>query len=160
MRQSKALVTAAIALIAVTMFGRLAIACPFCSAASQTFSEELATMDVAVIAKLVKLPPQSNKPGDDIQKATFEVTQVVKGEGLVKAKEKLETLYFGDGTILQCHSSAVVLRKDVLEGFAVDAGPARVLVEERAVVRGWFDLSRLRGVDRAQIRRRQKAFIN
>ena len=42
-------------------------------------------MDVAVIAKLIKLPPQSNKPGDEIQKATFEVTQVIKGEGLVKA---------------------------------------------------------------------------
>src|SRR4051812_33470053 len=76
-----------------------AAACPFCTAASQTFSEELATMDVAVIAKLVKLPPPSSKPGDEIQKATFEVTQVVKGEGLVKAKEKLETLYFGDGTV-------------------------------------------------------------
>jgi len=76
-----------------------ATACPFCSAASQTFSEELATMDVAVVAKLVKLPPPSSKPGDEIQKATFEVTQVVKGEGLVKAKEKIETLYFGDATV-------------------------------------------------------------
>jgi hypothetical protein len=76
-----------------------AAACPFCSAASQTFSEELATMDVAVIAKLVKLPPASSKPGDEIQKATFEVTQIVKGEGLVKAKDKFETLYFGDGTV-------------------------------------------------------------
>jgi hypothetical protein len=56
-------------------------------------------MDVAVIAKLVKVPPQSSKPGDDIQKATFEVTQIVKGEGLVKEKEKFETLYFGDGTV-------------------------------------------------------------
>jgi hypothetical protein len=88
-----------LALIAAMGIARAAVACPFCSAASQTFSEELATMDVAVVAKLVKLPPQSNKPGDDIQKATFEITQIVKGEGLVKAKEKLETLYFGDGTI-------------------------------------------------------------
>src|SRR4029079_16013482 len=66
---------------------------------SQTFSEELGTMDVAVIAKLVKIPPQSSKSGDELQKATFEVTQVVKGEGLVKPKEKIETLYFGDGTV-------------------------------------------------------------
>src|SRR5687767_461878 len=73
---------------------RSALACPFCSATSQTFSEELATMDVAVIAKLVKLPPASAKAGDEIEKATFEVTQVIKGEGLVKAKEKIETLYF------------------------------------------------------------------
>lgn len=93
-----------IAVFALTLFAAInaaqaAVACPFCTAASQTFSEELATMDVAVVAKLVKLPPASSKPGDEIQKATFEITQVVKGEGLVKAKEKFETLYFGDGTI-------------------------------------------------------------
>src|SRR6266550_977864 len=74
-------------------------ACPFCSAASQTFSEELGTMDVAVIARLVKVPQQSTKAGDEIQKATFEIDQVIKGEGLVKPQEKLETLYFGDGTV-------------------------------------------------------------
>src|SRR5437868_2009938 len=98
-RQNKAWLVAAVALVAIFTGGRLAIACPFCTAASQTFSEELKTMDVAVIAKLIKLPPQSNKPGDEIQKATFEVTQVIKGEGLVKPKEKFETLYFGDGTV-------------------------------------------------------------
>ena len=72
-------------------------ACPFCSAVSQTFSEEINTMDVAVIAKLVKVPPASEKPGDEIAKATFEIAQVVKGEGLVKTGETIETLYFGDG---------------------------------------------------------------
>ena len=38
-------------------------ACPFCSAVSQTFSEEIDTMDVAVIAKLVKVPPASDEAG-------------------------------------------------------------------------------------------------
>src|SRR5262245_30779768 len=93
----------AIAFVVVFVLGHVAVAaaaaCPFCRATAQTFSEELGTMDVAVIAKLVKLPPQSTKPGDEIQKATFEVEQVVKGEGLVKPKEKIETLYFGDGTV-------------------------------------------------------------
>jgi hypothetical protein len=56
-----------------------ALACPFCTAVSQTFSEEINTMDVAVIARLVKVPPQSDKPGDEIAKATFEVAQVIKG---------------------------------------------------------------------------------
>jgi hypothetical protein len=100
--QQKFLITVvalSLALIEMGVMARVARACPFCSAASQTFSEELGTMDVAVIAKLVKLPPQSNKPGDDIQKATFEVTQVIKGDGLVKEKEKVETLYFGEGTV-------------------------------------------------------------
>src|SRR5437868_4812050 len=98
-RQNKAWLVAAVALVAIFTGGRLAIACPFCTAASQTFSEELKTMDVAVIARLVKVPEQSNKAGDEIQKATFEIYQIVKGEGLIKPKEKFETLYFGDGTV-------------------------------------------------------------
>lgn len=92
--------------VAVAMFAGLAAAwqavgaaaCPFCSAVSQTFSEEISTMDVAVIAKLTKVPPPSTKAGDEVQKATFEISQVLKGEGLVKLGEKFETLYFGDGT--------------------------------------------------------------
>jgi hypothetical protein len=77
--------------------GALANACPFCSAVSQTFSEEINTMDVAVIAKLDKVAKKSDQPGDEIPKATFEITQVIKGEGLVKPGETFETLYFGDG---------------------------------------------------------------
>src|SRR5881394_3534180 len=101
MRRFNIISTAAVALTVVFQASQpsFAAACPFCSAASQTFSEELGTMDVAVIARLVKVPPQSNKAGDEIQKATFEIDQVIKGEGLVKPQEKLETLYFGDGTV-------------------------------------------------------------
>src|SRR5262245_18534935 len=99
-RNMKSLVVAFVALLLIGHAASAAAeACPFCSATAQTFTEELGTMDVAVIAKLVKLPPQSTKPGDDIQKATFEVEQIIKGEGLVKAKERIETLYFGDGTL-------------------------------------------------------------
>jgi len=82
----------------VLVLAGIARSCPFCSAVSQTFSEEMGTMDVAVIARLVKVPPPSDKPGDEIQKATFEVAKVLKGDGLVKAGEKFDTLYFGDGT--------------------------------------------------------------
>jgi hypothetical protein len=74
-------------------------ACPFCSATSQTFSEELATMDVAVIAKLVKLPPVSDKVGEELQKATFEVVEVLKGDAHIRPRQKIETLYFGEGAI-------------------------------------------------------------
>lgn len=75
-----------------------AAACPFCSAVAQTFTEEINSMDVAVIAKLVKIPP-AETPGDELAKATFEISQVIKGEGLVKTGEKIETLYFGDGVV-------------------------------------------------------------
>ena len=92
------LLAGVLAAVAAVLWGvSPAWACPFCTAVSQTFSEEINTMDVAVIARLVKGPPASDKPGDEIAKATFEVAQVIKGEGLVKPGEKIETLYFGDG---------------------------------------------------------------
>src|SRR4051794_7570288 len=101
MRSCKILMATAVVLAVLLQLSGppIAAACPFCSAASQTFSEELGTMDVAVIARLVKVPPQSDKANDEIQKATFEVEQIIKGEGLVRPQEKLETLYFGDGTV-------------------------------------------------------------
>jgi hypothetical protein len=99
MQRHLTIAAVAIAIVTGSLGGTRAEACPFCSAVSQTFSEELGTMDVAVIAKLVKVPPPSNKPGEEVQKATFEIVQVVKGEGLVKVGEKFETLYFGDGAL-------------------------------------------------------------
>ncbi|MGE3780269.1 MAG: hypothetical protein AB7F89_23975, partial [Pirellulaceae bacterium] len=77
-----------------------ALACPFCSAVSQTFSEEMATMDAVVIAELVQPPPPS-KPDDagkELPKAKFKVTRVVKGDSLVKQDQMIETIYFGDAT--------------------------------------------------------------
>ena len=56
-------------------------------------------MDVAVIAKLVKAPPPSTNPGDELAKATFEVTEILKGDTIAKPGDKIETLYFGDGSI-------------------------------------------------------------
>jgi len=84
--------------VAISAIGNV-LGCPFCGTGSQTFTEEIGSMDVAVIAKITKLPPRSSKAGDEIEKATFEITQVLKGDGLVKVGETFDTLYFGDGTI-------------------------------------------------------------
>jgi hypothetical protein len=85
------------ALVAMVAAGSSFVsACPFCSATAQTFSEEMATMDVAVIATLVDVPAAKNS--DEIPKAKFEVARILKGDGLVKLKQPIETLYFGDGT--------------------------------------------------------------
>lgn len=75
-------------------------ACPFCSATALTFTEEMASMDVVVIARLVEAPPpaKAGDAGSEIPKARFEIAKILKGEGLVKAKQVIETLYFGDGT--------------------------------------------------------------
>jgi hypothetical protein len=78
-------------------------ACPFCSATAQTFSEEITTMDVVVIARLVAGAPKKDKAeagfGSEIPKARFEIVRIVKGEGLARPKETIETLYFGDAKI-------------------------------------------------------------
>ena len=76
------------------------VICPFCSATALTFTEEMASMDVAVVARLVEVPPKTagDSAGSELPKARFEVVKILKGEGLVKPKQSIETLYFGDGT--------------------------------------------------------------
>jgi hypothetical protein len=74
-----------------------ASACPGCKPTGATFSEEIATMDVAIIAHLVKAPVKALEGSDEIPKGTFEIGQILKGDGLVRKGDKFETLYFGDG---------------------------------------------------------------
>jgi hypothetical protein len=84
--------------VACLIASAFADACPFCSAVSQTFSEEMGTMDAVVVAELVELPPPA-KPednGKELPKAKFKVTKVVKGESLIKPNDMIETIYFGD----------------------------------------------------------------
>ncbi|MDE0736059.1 MAG: hypothetical protein OSB47_09565 [Pirellulaceae bacterium] len=79
-------------------------ACPFCSAVSQTFSEEMASMDAVVLGKLMKLPP-APKPGEpkseeeEVPKALFEVVTVLKGQALMGKTQTIETIYFGEGKV-------------------------------------------------------------
>ena len=53
-----------VALVVCGLSVRSAHGCPFCSAVSQTFGEEIATMDVVVITKLVEAPEETD-PNDD-----------------------------------------------------------------------------------------------
>lgn len=73
-------------------------ACPFCSAVSQTFSEEMATMDVAVFAKLTKPAETPDEVPDpsDVVRAQFTVVDVLKGNDFVSKGDTFETVYFGD----------------------------------------------------------------
>jgi len=63
-------------------------ACPFCSAVSLTFAQEIAQSDAAVIARLVEPPaaaaigPRAEGP---LPKGNFEVVEVIKGGDLVAA---------------------------------------------------------------------------
>jgi hypothetical protein len=63
-------------------------ACPFCSAVSLTFSQEIAQSEAAVIAKLVESPPAAALgPGAEgpLPKGKFEVVEAIKGGDLVAA---------------------------------------------------------------------------
>ncbi len=62
--------------------------CPFCSAVSLTFAQEIAQSDVAAIVRLVEPPPASAiGPAADgpLPKGKFEVVKVLKGSDLVAA---------------------------------------------------------------------------
>lgn len=92
------------ALLVSSVLARPSLACPFCAAVSQTFSQEMESMDVVVIAKLTKLPPprDPSAPSDqsgDVAKAQFLAIDVLKGGNLFDAKTPIDTLYFGDGSV-------------------------------------------------------------
>ena len=71
-------------------------ACPFCSAVSQTFSQEMATMDVVVIARLLQPPPPDAKPGTGkVSKALFALDKVIKGASHLQAVKQIESVYYG-----------------------------------------------------------------
>ena len=78
---------------------RVGVACPGCGPTGTTFCEELATMDAAVIARLVKVFAPAGGDEDEIPKAAFQVTAVLKGAKLVKVGDTFQSLYFGDGKL-------------------------------------------------------------
>jgi hypothetical protein len=93
----------------VALTGSLAVfqvaqACPFCAAVSLTFSEEINNSQVAVIAKLVQLPPraQGNAAQNaslEVAKAKFEIITVLKGEEILGKNRAIETVYFGESPV-------------------------------------------------------------
>ncbi len=76
-------------------------ACPFCSAVAMTFSDQLNSNDIAVVAKLVEIPPPSDDPNADFPKAKFEIEQVLKGEKFVSESMTFNTQLVGNYPIGQ-----------------------------------------------------------
>jgi len=83
-------------LTAAALGASCGLACPFCTVTSQTLSEEMASMDAVVIARLVRLPEVAKTPaaGDDVPKGVFEVTDVLKGTAGVEEKKEIRTVIF------------------------------------------------------------------
>jgi hypothetical protein len=75
-------------------------ACPFCSAVSQTFSEEMESMDVVALAELVTSPNvaslQSGDPDAELPKSRFRIVSTLKGDRWAEVGQLVETLYFGE----------------------------------------------------------------
>ena len=69
--------------------------CPFCSALNLTFAQQMNKSDIVVIAKVTNIP----KPSDDIDaplpRASFEITQVLKGNRLVAPEMEFKSLLVG-----------------------------------------------------------------
>ena len=70
--------------------------CPFCSAVALTFSEQLDSNDVVVVAKLLEIPAPLNDPDADFPKAKFEIVRVVKGDKFVGTGMKFRTQLVGN----------------------------------------------------------------
>ena len=71
------------------------LVCPFCSAVNLTFTEQLKSNDVVVIAKLLKIPEISDDPDAELPKAEFEIADVIKGDKWVRPEMKFQTLLVG-----------------------------------------------------------------
>ncbi len=70
--------------------------CPFCSAVALTFSEQLNSNDVVVVAKLLEVPPPLDDPEADFPKAKFEIVNVIKGDKFVGKEMQFRTQLVGN----------------------------------------------------------------
>lgn len=70
-----------------------AVACPFCTAISETYREQLASMDVVVVAKS-QAPSEAGAAA--ARKEKFEVTEILKGPQWITKGSAVETIVFGD----------------------------------------------------------------
>ena len=74
-------------------------ACPFCSAVSMTFGEEMKQSEVAVIAELVKRGELPKDPTATVvpgaSDSTFKVSEVLKGGKLLGESKTFKAVYFG-----------------------------------------------------------------
>lgn len=85
-----------------------AVACPFCSAASQTLSEEIARADVVVLAELAVPQSDNNRQAGiaatnvsdpNTGMATFRILEVLRGAEKLDGAEQVRVVYFGDGRL-------------------------------------------------------------
>lgn len=97
-RRAQALAVHALGSLLVTsLLAACSWACPFCTVTSQTLSEELETLDAAVIARLVRLPEEATAHtlSADVPQGVFEIRDVLKGAAKLQATGELRTMLVG-----------------------------------------------------------------
>lgn len=88
---------AAIAVASLMFLGAVVVACPFCDAPAQTLSEEMASADAVVLAKLIKeAPPVGDAADPNSGTATFEILEVLRGKEVVGDAKEARAVYFGE----------------------------------------------------------------
>ncbi len=94
-------IAAVVALGVVTFVASPVAACPFCSAVAQTFTEEMDSMDVAVIAKLIMAAPPVGDlaTAEQLPKAKFVVEDVLKGGQHIRVGQQVEAIYLGNAPV-------------------------------------------------------------
>lgn len=100
---NRTILAALLLVSASALLVEVARGCPFCSAVSLTFSEEIGNSQVALVAKLVEPPPKASTDAPasslEVVKAKFEVLKVLKGEKELAGAKTIETVYFGDAPV-------------------------------------------------------------
>jgi hypothetical protein len=91
----------ALALAAAVAGARsLAVACPFCGAVQSTLSQDISRSDVAIIAQLVELPPQTENKDGELNiappQAKFKVLEVLRGQEALGNVKEIEAPFFDD----------------------------------------------------------------
>lgn len=82
---------AASAVLISAIVSSSALACPFCSAVSQTLRQEMETMDAVVIAEATTASERDAESGE----VPLKVVRVLKGEKLIQPGTIVQTVYYG-----------------------------------------------------------------
>jgi len=107
---------AAVCLLA--MSAAQALACPFCGSVQSTLAQDIKSSDVAIAAKLIALPQQTETKDGELNVATpmakFEVREVLKGADALGGAKVVEAPFFdekplgGDYLILGTQQGGIV----------------------------------------------------
>lgn len=89
-----ALLATALLLVGVLCTLPVVQACPFCSSVGLTFTDQMASQDVVLSAKLLKTT-DPDPDSDELPQATFEIEKIFRGKELVKLGMKFEASLVG-----------------------------------------------------------------